>query len=112
MEVIDSCGAVNKEMSKIQQKYINLVAYDWLKILSLSIPINTTVINQMFNEAITELIKSDYQTIITDSYSMELSDQILFGNVCQFFNNNSVCESYRNGIFNSGFSMLLPFTIK
>jgi len=55
---------------------------------------------------------SDYQTKVTNAYSKVIADQVLYGDVCTFFNNAKYCDTYRNGIFYSGFSMLLPFTIK
>lgn len=57
-------------------------------------------------------MSSTYQNKIEKAYSKDLADQILYGDVCSFFTNSSSCQQYRNGIFGSGFSMLLPFSAK
>lgn len=37
---------------------------------------------------------------------------ILYGDVCKYFKNQTYCINFRNNIFKNGLSMLLPFTIK
>jgi hypothetical protein len=65
---------------------INIVAYNWLKVLSLQMKFDMTAANLMFNEAISSLMKSSYQTIIPNAYDKSFSDQVLYGNICSFFN--------------------------
>jgi len=55
---------------------------------------------------------SDYVAKISNAYSKDISDQVLYGDVCLYFNNPTTCALYNNDIFKSGFSMLLPFSIK
>jgi hypothetical protein len=106
------CSTASLELSKIQQKFINLAAYNWLKVFSLQTSFDMTAANAMYNEAINSLMASKYQSILTDAYSKDISDQVLYGNVCGFFGNPLECVFYRNDIFSSGFSMLIPFVVK
>lgn len=66
----------------------------------------------MYLEAINSLLNSTYLTKITAAYSKDLSEQVLFGDVCGFFTNPQACVLYRNNIFSSGLSMLIPFVVK
>jgi hypothetical protein len=45
----------------------------------------------MFNEAVNSLLASEYQSKMTAAYSKEISDQVLYGEVCPFFNDNKAC---------------------
>ena len=109
---LNRCYDASEELNRIQQKMINVVAYNWLKVLSLHQTINMTNAKTMFLEAQRSLIYSNYQTKITAAYSKEISDKVLFGDVCEYFDNEIACEQYRNNIFSSGFSMLIPFMLK
>ena len=53
---------------------INIVGYNWLKVLSLYMPINMTNAKSMYNEAILYLMKSDYNEKIRAAYSKDISD--------------------------------------
>lgn len=109
---LNRCHDASEELNRIQQKMINVIAYNWLKVLSLHITIDMTAAYVMFREAQRSLIASNYQTKITAAYSKEISDKVLFGDVCEYFDNETSCEKYRNNIFSSGFSMLIPFMLK
>ena len=53
---LQSFDAASEEFAKIQQKYINLISYNWLKVLSLKQPqISITSSKNMFNESISSL---------------------------------------------------------
>lgn len=106
------CDEASEELSRIQQKYINLIAYKWLKVVSLEYSFDFSDSMNLMQEAISSLLASDYIVKIEAAYTKDISDQVLFGNVCPFFNNPATCVTYRNDLFNFGFSMLLPFSIK
>lgn len=66
---------------------INVIAYNWLKVLSLQQKVDMTNAKAMFFDAQRSLVASNYQTKITAAYSKEISDKVLFGDVCEFFEN-------------------------
>jgi hypothetical protein len=66
----------------------------------------------MFNEATNSLMQSTYLTKIPAAYSKDFSDQVLYGDVCSFFKSRQACLFYRNNIFSSGLSMVIPFVVK
>jgi hypothetical protein len=43
------CESASEELDKIQQKFINLVAYNWLKVFSLHQNFSMVAANIMFN---------------------------------------------------------------
>lgn len=55
------CSAATLELSKVQQKLINLAAYNWLKVLSLQQAFDMTAARAMYSEALNSLLLSDYQ---------------------------------------------------
>jgi hypothetical protein len=89
-----------------------VVAYNWLKVFSLYQTIDMTAANAMYNEAINYLFTSPYQNFINNAYTNSFADRTLNSNVCKYFNDPKACNSYRNGLFGSGFSMLVPFVVK
>lgn len=45
---LDRCHDASEELNRIQQKMINVIAYNWLKVLSLHQTVNMTAAKTMF----------------------------------------------------------------
>lgn len=66
----------------------------------------------MQTEALSALSKSNIQTLLEQSYSVEDANAILYQDICEYFYFSEDCLKYRGGIFKSGLSVLLPMLIK
>lgn len=68
---------------------INIIAYNWLKVLSLRTNFTMTASNIMFQEAINFLMAGKFVGNIQDAYDQDklYANSILFDNVCRFFKN-------------------------
>ncbi len=80
--------------------------------VSLKYAMNMTLPEQLYSDAIGRLEISNLTEMVKEYYPEEFANSILYGNICRYFLNQSACEVYRNGIFKSGLTALLPFTIK
>lgn len=112
VSTIMGCHRANMAVLAIQQKITNLVGYNWLKVLSLNQNMSMTAANNVFTEAINALLNNKYQDYIQAAYTRYFADAVLNSNVCKYFNDSKTCWTYRNGLFGSGFSMLVPFMLK
>lgn len=70
---------------------INIVAYNWLKVLSLRTSFSMVASNIMFQEAIGFLMASKFLNNIQNAYNQDkiYANNILFDNICRFFKNET-----------------------
>jgi hypothetical protein len=112
LELLETLDTVSEEMSVIQQKYSNLVAYDWLRVLALLVNNSLGPVTPLYSSAISVFMSTDINQRITQAYPADYVNSILYGDVCGFFTNQTFCRQFRSGIFESGWSVLLPMIVK
>jgi hypothetical protein len=112
LDLLETLDLVSEEMSVIQQKYSNLVSYDWMRVLSLQANTSLSTATPLYSAAISAFMNTDINQRITQAYPADYVNRILYGDVCGFFSNQTFCRQFRSGIFQSGWSVLLPMTVK
>ena len=71
-----------------------------------------TLSNALYNKAISQLSSPRINALIVQHYSQNFVNDVLYGDVCKYFKNQTFCDNFRNKVFNSGLSILIPTTIK
>ena len=113
LDALLTYDAISEEMAKIQEKFLHLLYYDWVKVYAFQNPsFSMTISNQLYNNAIDKLKNSKINQLMTDMYPPKFVNSVLYGDVCPYFASPSFCANFRNKVFNSGFSILIPLAIK
>ena len=113
LDALLTYDAISEEMAHIQEKFLHLLYFDWARVYSFQDPsFSMTRTNQLYNNATDRLKNSTINKLMTEMYPPNFVNSVLYGDVCPYFSSPSFCASFRNKVFNSGFSILIPLAIK
>ena len=113
LDALLTYDAISEEMAHIQEKFLHLLSFDWARVYALQNPsFSMTILNQLYTNATNRLKNSTINQLMTEKYPPNFVNSVLYGDVCPYFSSPSFCTSFRNKVFNSGFSILIPLAIK